>query len=65
MTPEKNLHYTLIRYLDKKKFKELSNIIKRTKIVCEKQWGFTGIVSDQRHLKINIKTPIEFMDIIE
>lgn len=65
MTPEKDLHYTLIKYLDIKGKKELSSIIKQSKIVYEKQWGFTGVVSNQRHLTINIKTPIDFMEILE
>lgn len=65
MTPEKNLHYTLIKYLDIKGFKELSSIIKQSKIVYEKKQGFTGIVSDQRHLTINIKTSLDFIEILE
>lgn len=65
MTPEKDLHYTLIQYLDYKGKNELSNIIKHSRIVYDKQWKFTGVVSDQRNLCINIKTPLVYKNIIE
>jgi hypothetical protein len=65
MTPEKDFHYTLIQYLDYKSRPELSNIIKHSRIVYDKQWGFTGVVSDQRKLHINIKTPLIYKSILE
>lgn len=65
MTPEKDLHYTLIQYLDFKDRPELSNIIKHSRIVYDKQWKFTGVVSDQRNLHINIKTPLTYKSILE
>jgi len=65
MTPERDFHYTLIKYLDIKGKQELSNIIKRSKIVYDKQWGFSYVVSDQRKMNINIKTPIEFKSLLE
>lgn len=65
MTPEKDLHYTLIQYLDLKGKTELSNIIKHSRIVYDKQWKFTGVVSDQRKLYINIKTPLIYKEILE
>ena len=65
MTPEKDLHYTLIQYLDFKGKSELSNIIKHSRIVYEKQWKFTGVISDQRNLCINIKTPLIYKTILE
>lgn len=65
MTPEKDLHYTLIQYLDLKGNTELSNIIKHSRIVYDKQWKFTGVVSDQRNLCINIKTPIAYKAVLE
>lgn len=65
MTPEKDLHYTLIQYLDLKGKTELSNIIKHSRIVYDKQWKFTGVVSDQRNLCINIKTPIAYKAVLE
>lgn len=65
MTPEKDLHYTLIEYLDLKGKNELSNIIKHSRIVYDKQWEFTGIVSYQRKLCINIKTPLIYKTVLE
>lgn len=65
MTPEKDLHYTLIQYLDLKEKPELSNIIKHSRIVYDKQWAFTGVVSDQRKLIINLKTPLIYKKLIE
>lgn len=65
MTPERDLHYTLIKYLDIEGEVELSNIMKRSKIVYDKGWKFTGIVSNQRTMTINIKTPIEFKKLLE
>lgn len=65
MTPEKDLHYTLIQYLDLKEKPELSNIIKHSRIIYDKQWKFTGVVSDQRNLCINIKTPLTYKAILE
>ncbi len=65
MTPEKDLHYTLIQYLDLKDKPELSNIIKHSRIVYDKQWAFSGVVSDQRKLYINIKTPLVYKAILE
>ncbi|MBY6951048.1 hypothetical protein [Clostridium botulinum] len=65
MTPERDLHYTLIKYFDMEGESELANIIKRSKIVYDKGWTFTGIVSDQRRMTINIKTPYEFKKILE
>jgi hypothetical protein len=65
MTPERDFHYTLIKYLDIKGKQELSNIIKRSRIVYDKQWGFSGVVSNQRKMNINIKTPIEFKTLLE
>lgn len=65
MTPERDLHYTLIKYLDMEEETELVNIIKRSKIVYDRGWAFTKIVPDQRTLTINIKTPIEFKKILE
>lgn len=65
MTPERDFHYTLIKYLDLKGKQELSNIIKRSKIVYDKQWAFSYVVSDQRKMNINIKTPIEFKALLE
>ncbi len=35
MTPERDFHYTLIKYLDIKGKQELSNIIKRSRIVYD------------------------------
>ena len=40
MTPEKDLHYTLIQYLDLKGKTELSNIIKHSRIIYDKQRNF-------------------------
>jgi len=65
MTPEKSLHYTLIKYLDIEGETELSNLIKHSKIVYDKRWEFSGIVSNQRKMYINIKTPIEFKKALE
>ena len=65
MTPERDFHYTLIKHLDIKGKQELSNIIKRSKIVYDKQWDFSYVVSDQRKMNINIKTPIEFKALLE
>ncbi|WP_252244014.1 hypothetical protein [Clostridium sp. ZBS14] len=65
MTPERDLHYTLIKYLDMEEEAELVNIIKRSKIVYDRGWAFTKIVPDQRTLTINIKTSIEFKKILE
>lgn len=65
VTPEKDLQYTLIQYLDIKEKPELSNIIKHSRIVYDKQWKFTGVVSDQRNLCINIKTPLVYKAILE
>ena len=65
MTPEKDLHYTLIQYLDVKNRPELSNIMKHSRIVYDKQWKFTGVVSDQRNLHINIKTPLTYKSVLE
>ena len=65
MTPEKDLHYTLIQYLDYRDRPELSNIIKHSRIVYDKQWEFTRVVSDQRKLHINIKTPLIYKSILE
>ena len=48
MTPERDLKFTLIKYLEYKNEKELSNMIKHSRIVYNKLWEFTGIVSDQR-----------------
>lgn len=65
MTPERDLHYTLIQYLDYRDRPELSNIIKHSRIVYDKQWEFTKVVSDQRKLHINIKTPLSYKSILE
>lgn len=65
MTPEKDLHYTLIKYLEIEGEIELSNIIKRSKIIYDRGWKFTGIISNQRTMTIDIKTPIEFKKILE
>ena len=65
MTPERDFHYTLIKYLDIKGKQELSNIIKHSRIVYDKQWGFSGVVTNQRKMDINIKTPIEFKGLLE
>jgi hypothetical protein len=65
MTPERDFHYTLIKYLDIKGKQELSNIIKRSRIVYDKLWPFSGVVSYQRKMNINIKTPIEFKALLE
>ena len=65
MTPERDFHYTLIKYLDIKGKQELSNIIKRSRIVYDKLWPFSGVVSYQRKMNINIKTPIEFKTLLE
>lgn len=64
MTPERDFHYTLIKYLDIKDKQELSNIIKRSRIVYDKLWPFTKVIN-QRKMKINIKTPIEFKNLLE
>lgn len=64
MTNKNDLFFGLIENLDYKGEKELSNIIKRSRIVYEKQYKFTGIVSNQRELWINIKTPVKFKDIL-
>lgn len=50
MTPEKDLQFTLIQYLEMKDLKELSNIIKHSRIVYDKKWEFSGVVSNQRQL---------------
>lgn len=65
MTPEKSLHYTLIKYLDIEGEAELSNLIKHSKIIYDRRWEFSGIVSNQRKMFINIKTPIEFKKVLE
>lgn len=65
MTPEKSLHYTMIKYLDLKGDTRLSNIIKHSKIIYDRRWEFSGIVSNQRKMFINIKTPIEFKEDLE
>jgi len=65
MTPERNLHYTLIKYLGIEGETELQNIIKHCKIVYDKCWEFSGVISNQRKLYINIKTPIEFKKMLE
>ncbi|MGI6647505.1 MAG: hypothetical protein ACOX5W_00170 [Bacillota bacterium] len=65
MTPEKSLHYTMIKYLDIEGETELSNFIKHSKIVYDRRWDYSGIVSNQRKMFINIKTPIEFKKILE
>jgi hypothetical protein len=65
MTPERDFHYTLIKYLDIKGKQEISNIIKRSRIVYDKLWAFSGVVSYQRKMNINIKTPIEFKALLE
>lgn len=65
MTPEKNMHYTLIKCFEIDGETELSNILKHSKIFYEKQWGFTGVVSNQRKMYINIKTPREFKSMLE
>lgn len=65
MTPEKNLHYTLIKCFEIDGETELSNILKHSKVSYEKQWGFTGVVSNQRKMYINIKAPREFKSILE
>jgi len=65
MTNKKDLFYGLIENLDYKGEKELSNIIKHSKIVYEKQYKFTGNISNQRALWINIKTPVRFKDILK
>ena len=65
MTPERDLKFTLIKYLEYKNEKELSNMIKHSRIVYNKLWEFTGIVSDQRKMCINIKMPLEFKFIVK
>lgn len=65
MTPEKDLHYTLIKCFEVEGETELSNILKHSKILYDKQWAFTGVVSNQRKMYINIKTPREFKSILE
>lgn len=65
MTPEKDLQYTLIKNFNMEGEAELANIIKRSKIVYDKGWAFTGVVSNQRKMTINIKTPYEFKKILE
>jgi len=65
MTPERDFHYTLIQYLDIKGKQELSNIIKHSRIVYDKHWTFSGVVSNQRKMTINIKAPLEFKNILE
>lgn len=64
MTPERDLKFTLIKYLEYKNEKELSNIIKHSRIVYNKLWEFTGIVSNQRKMCINIKMPLDFKLIV-
>ncbi|MGO5092632.1 hypothetical protein [Clostridium sp. LCP25S3_F10] len=65
MTPERDLHYTLIKYFDMEGELELANIIKCSKVVYDKGWEFTGIVQNQKRMTINIKTPYEFKKILE
>lgn len=66
MTPEKDLHYTLIQYLDYKEKFELANIMKHSRIIYEKQWAFVGgAISNQRNLCINIKAPLIYKSILE
>lgn len=48
-----------------KDLKELSNIIKHSRIVYDRKWEFSGVVSNQRQMTINIKTPIPFKSILE
>lgn len=65
MATEQEFQYTLSRYLESEGQLELANIIKQSKVVYLPQWGFTGVVSDQRKLYIEIKTPIEFKTNLE
>lgn len=65
MTPERDFHYALIKYLDLKGKPELSNIIKYSRIIYDKHWAFSGGVSYQKKMSINIKTPIEFKAFLE
>jgi small-conductance mechanosensitive channel len=65
MTPEKDLLYTLIEYLNHEDKQELGNIIKHSRIIYEKKWEFSGVVSNQHQLEIIIKTPITYKTILE
>lgn len=60
MTPETDLHYTLIKFFSLNNESELSNILKQSKILYDKEWSFTGVISNQRKMTINIKSPIDY-----
>lgn len=65
MATEQELHYTLIQYLEAEGKTELANIIKQSKIVYDYQYEFSGIISYQRKMYVEIKTPIQFKSQLE
>ncbi|WP_280166547.1 hypothetical protein [Priestia aryabhattai] len=55
---EESMKITLVSLLEIEEQTELANIVKMSKIVYSPQWEFSGIVSDQRKLYVEIKVPV-------
>lgn len=65
MITERDFHFTIIEYLKSENETELENIIKQSKVVYDYQWEFSGIISYQRKMYVEIKTPIAFKKVLE
>ncbi|MDQ0802751.1 hypothetical protein [Priestia megaterium] len=55
---EESMKITLVSLLEIEGQTELANVVKMSKIVYAPQWEFSGIVSNQRKLYVEIKVPV-------
>ncbi|MGG0464811.1 hypothetical protein [Priestia aryabhattai] len=55
---EEAMKITLVSLLEIEEQTELANLVRMSKIVYSPQWEFSGIVSDQRKLYVEIKVPV-------
>ncbi|WP_108671073.1 hypothetical protein [Peribacillus acanthi] len=60
---EKAMQITLVSLLESENKIELANIIRMSKVVYSPQWDFSGIVSNQRKLYVEIKVPVNLKKI--
>ena len=52
------MHATIISLLESENNMELANLVRVSKIVYLPQWGFSGVVSNQKKLLVEVKVPV-------
>lgn len=55
---EESMKVTLVSLLEIEEQIELANVVRMSKVVYSPQWDFSGIISNQRRLYVEIKVPV-------